>query len=187
MHASFVTGFHHALFCFCRNGGSRLWVVAAACLMLCSGCGLMRETKRPSFTSCPWPVSKQVSEILAITPLGTPREQAIKSLEAAGIKGSYGGNHSLYYADVWKREDAVWHINVTLLFDSEGRLYATQPDTQGKLTSSPATAMSIPAEGLPGRASLDGPVRGNGAQLPHADDVAVLPSKIDPNKDPFLQ
>jgi hypothetical protein len=92
----------------------------------------------PGLVSCPLPTTEQVHEILAIAPLGTPRDDVLQKLTQAGISGSFGENQSLYYCDLWKRKDDLrWHLNVVLLFDDEGKLYATRPDASGRVDPTP--------------------------------------------------
>ena len=97
-------------------------------------------TPAPRVDSCPLPQQEQVTEILKIVPLGTPRDDVAKTLREAGILGSFTENRRIYYCDLWDRGDnSRWHINVTLLFDEAGILYATQPDSQGNINPSPAS------------------------------------------------
>jgi hypothetical protein len=90
------------------------------------GCQL---TPAPALVECPLPMQQQAEEILKIVPLGTPRAEALKKLKEAGIRGNFGENESIFYCDFWHRDEHVrWHINVMLLFDEEGKLYATRPE-----------------------------------------------------------
>ena len=73
-------------------------------------------------------------ELMDIAPIGTPREQAVESLKAAGIAGRYGGvdesARSLYYCNTWERPDGErWLIDAALLFDDKGALYAVRRGT----------------------------------------------------------
>lgn len=77
--------------------------------------------------ACPLTYSEQEKEILSLVPKGTRRDDALKRLAAAGVEGSYGISHRVYYCDLWNRKNGErWHINVALLFDDTGRFYRTQ-------------------------------------------------------------
>lgn len=82
--------------------------------------------------------------------MGTSREDVEARLKAAGIAGGFNTNRSIYYCDLWKRDDNLrWHLNVSLLFDEQGLLYATQPDASGNLNPSPSTSVSESATPAP--------------------------------------
>ncbi|MDZ4689143.1 MAG: hypothetical protein SH850_29050 [Planctomycetaceae bacterium] len=120
------------------SGVAAAWIVAVAGL----GC---QTSPAAGLTSCPLPTTEQVHEILTIVPLGTPRDDAIARLGTAGITGNFGENQSIYYCDLWKRRDGLrWHINVVLLFDDEGNLYATRPDAAGQVDPSPRSHSTPP-------------------------------------------
>lgn len=113
-------------------------VVGILCLSVCAGC---RLTPMPPLTACPLPSTEQVERVLEIAPLGTPRAETVKLLEEAGVQGTFGSNESIYYCDLWKQEDeSRWHINVQLLFDEKGELYATRPDRTGRTVGLDGTA-----------------------------------------------
>lgn len=115
------------------------WLVAAGCQL----------TPAPQLVTCPLSSADQVAEILQIVPIGTSREDVPAKLKAAGIAGGFNTNRSIYYCDLWKRDgDLRWHINVSLLFDEQGLLYATQPDATGKVDPSPAKSVSAQAQPL---------------------------------------
>lgn len=111
-------------------------------------------TPAPGLISCPFPVEEQTAKILEIVPLGTPRDEAIKRLEEAGIVGNFsiGDSKSTYYCDVWQQgKDERWHINVVLLFDEDGILYGTRPqlattatDRKAKLSQESADPFADP-------------------------------------------
>ncbi len=106
-------------------------------LAVAAGCQL---TPAPVTVSCPLPVNQQVTAVLEVVPLGTPRDEVAAKLKAAGVLGSFNDNRSIYYCDLWAREGGHrWHINVALLFDEDGTLYATRPDSQGQLNPTPQT------------------------------------------------
>tara|TARA_R110002095_G_scaffold163200_1_gene141382 strand:- start:53101 stop:53448 length:348 start_codon:yes stop_codon:yes gene_type:complete len=86
---------------------------------------------------------EQSQKILEIAPVGTQKEQAIKQLNAAGISGEFSSSPSIYYCDLWKREDGNrWHLNVALLFNETGAVYKTRPaqaDVSWESTADPTT------------------------------------------------
>lgn len=119
--------------------------IAAAGMVVVATLGC-QTSPAAGLTSCPLPTTEQVHEILTIVPLGTPRDDAIEQLDQAGITGNFGENRSIYYCDLWKRRDGLrWHINVVLLFDDEGKLYATRPDAAGQVDPSPRSHPVTPA------------------------------------------
>jgi hypothetical protein len=76
---------------------------------------------------CPLTYSEQEKELLTVVPKGIRREEALRRLTAAGVEGSFGISHRVYYCDLWNRPNGErWHINVALLFDDVGKLYKTQ-------------------------------------------------------------
>jgi hypothetical protein len=106
--------------------------LAAAIL---AGCQL---TPAPGLMACPLPATEQAVRVVEVVPLGTPREDVLKRLKDAGIRGNFGENQSIFYCDVWNREDGErWHINVVLLFNEQGELYATRPDASTAGPSKP--------------------------------------------------
>lgn len=71
---------------------------------------------------------EQSKEILAIVPLGTPKTEAVQKLTEAGVSGEFASSPSIYYCDLWERENGNrWHMNVALLFNEQGELYQTRP------------------------------------------------------------
>lgn len=116
----------------------RAAVTALAVGALSTGLVGCQTTPAPNLVSCPLPTTEQVNEILKIAPLGTSRDEVVQKLTKAGIAGSFGENQSLFYCDIWKRgDDLRWHLNVVLLFDDDGKLYATRPDTTGQVDNTP--------------------------------------------------
>ncbi|MDX1970844.1 MAG: hypothetical protein SFV23_27000 [Planctomycetaceae bacterium] len=119
-----------------------LWLtllLGSAALVI--GCQL---TPAPGLVNCPLPTNEQVREVLRIVPLGISREEAKKRLVEAGFAGNFGENESIYYCDIWDKGDGVrWHINVTLLFDDEGHLYATRPDVNGAIDPTPRSSKPV--------------------------------------------
>lgn len=114
---------------------SLLRAVAAASVSLgigtFSGCMLAPGSIEPS----PLSAVEQQIEILDLAPVGTPRDEAIRRLETAGIEGGFGasGAKSTYYCDLWNRPDGTrWHLDVAVLFDDDGRVWIARsaaPDT----------------------------------------------------------
>lgn len=90
--------------------------------------GLTACTNLDRVIPAPMVFDEQSKEILAIAPLGTQKEQAISLLNAAGISGEFASSPSIYYCDLWERENGKrWHLNVALLFNEAGALYKTRP------------------------------------------------------------
>jgi hypothetical protein len=110
----------------CRDsapGGPRGLCVAIAATCLIAGCAHVTHQIVP----CPLTYSEQEQEVLGIVPMGTPREDVLKRLAEAGIKGTFGLSHRIYYCDLWDRSSGErWHMNLALLFDESGKLYRTQ-------------------------------------------------------------
>lgn len=104
----------------CR--GVSLWLCLFCFLNLAACTGLR------SVVPAPLVFEEQSTKILEIAPLGTPKEQAIRQLNEAGISGDFSSSPSIYYCDLWQREDGTqWHLNVALLFKEDGTLYKTRP------------------------------------------------------------
>lgn len=103
-------------------------VLAALALFgLCAAATGCRGTS-PRIVPSPYTSATEAARVLEIAPIGSQREAAVLQLEQAGIAGNFGQNQSIYYCDLWKQPSGeVWHINVTLLFDEAGKLYATRP------------------------------------------------------------
>jgi hypothetical protein len=98
-------------------GGILLFVIA--------GC-VMPQTVR-----CPLDDSDLTKKILAIAPVGTPRDETVRRLRAAGIDGAFGSEHSAFGKDyyccqAWRRTPGeVWRISLLLHFDKSGNLCET--------------------------------------------------------------
>jgi hypothetical protein len=120
----------------------RACAVALVAIVGCAGLG-------SQIVPCPLTYSEQEKEILAIVPKGIRRDAALTKLAAAGIEGSFGTSHRLYYCELWKRPDgSLWRLNVALLFDEVGRLYKTQAADCDITTVQPDK--SLPSSGTPG-------------------------------------
>lgn len=101
---------------FGRNAGL-LGVIVVVVLV---GCHLGASRITPS----PLTYAEQERAIFELVPSGTPRDEVVRKLDEAGISGTFGIRETVYYCDVWKRDDGTrWHVDVALLFDAEGRLY----------------------------------------------------------------
>ncbi len=146
------------MFCCKSIGQFRLaavrWPRLLAWVLLAAGC----QTMSPSLVTCPWPAAEQARKIDELVPPGTTREEAVSRLKKAGIAGNFGEADSIYYCDIWNRSDSErWHINVALLFDEEGKLYALRPDPHGRA----AAEQPPPATNLKKRSAIaengDGP------------------------------
>lgn len=81
-----------------------------------------------NLVDCPLSIEQQQLAVLEVVPRGSSRADAERRLKEAGIEFSAGQGNSIYYLSLWNRQDGKrWHINVALLFDSQGRLYQTRP------------------------------------------------------------
>ncbi|QDV49365.1 hypothetical protein [Gimesia fumaroli] len=100
--------------------------IAAICMF--GTLALMACTGFQQVVPAPLVFEEQSQKILEIVPMGTQKEQAIQRLNAAGISGGFSSSPSIYYCDLWEREDGSrWHLNVALLFNEAGTLYKTRP------------------------------------------------------------
>lgn len=101
----------------------KMMVVFFLCTISLVACTGFRQV-----VPAPMVFEEQSKEILKVAPLGTPKDQVIKQLEAAGITGEFASASSVYYCDLWERKDGKrWHMNVALLFNEAGELYKTRP------------------------------------------------------------
>jgi len=120
-----------------RKGPGCLGPIFRALLCGVIGSGLFASGCASSPTriaSSPWTVEEQQRAILKIVPIGTARLDAIRKLKEAGIEVTQGGGDSVYYCDVWNRQDGKrWQIDVALLFDKTGTLYQTR-QAQSKIS-----------------------------------------------------
>ena len=104
------------------------YVVAGTILMcLAAGCvGPQIQTVR-----CPLDDAALNKKILEIAPVGTPRDEAVKRLNDAGIRGAFGSEHSgfgkdYYCCQAWRRPNGeVWRISLLVHFDKSGKLCET--------------------------------------------------------------
>lgn len=86
---------------------------------------------------------EQEQQILRVAPAGTPRDEAVRKLNEAGIEGSFGVSPSVYYCDIWNRRDGRrWHLDLALLFNESGELYEVRQATAetGVLSATKDTA-----------------------------------------------
>lgn len=169
----------HGIFearCSLRRGFATM--LLGACY-LAGGC----HSGPQPIVSCPIPANEQQEAVLKIAPLRTEREEAIRRLEKAGIDVSPGGARtgqapSIYYCNVWQREDGSrWQMDVALLFDASGKLYATRAsqaetviDRGPSSAPAPGTAEAA-ANGVPNASpqtadSTADEVRGSGPRVP---------------------
>jgi hypothetical protein len=120
---------------------------SALSLLVLVGCA----TLAPQIVPCPLTYSEQEKELLTVAPKGTRRDDALHKLAAAGIEGSFGISHRVYYCELWNRPDGNrWHLNVALLFDETGRLYKTQAADCDVTVSSDNSDKSLPTTGSQG-------------------------------------
>jgi hypothetical protein len=93
--------------------------------------GLIAGCVGPSTVRCPIPDADLTKKILAIAPVGTPRDEAIRKLREAGVGGAFGSDKSGFGKDyfccqTWRRSHGeAWRISLLLHFDKEGKLVET--------------------------------------------------------------
>jgi len=111
-------------------------LACAIVLVANSGCvssGLF-ENARPQKVTAALPSPEQIrKEVQTLVPLGTPRQEVLRRIDSAGIKGHFGARetpggghsdrHDVYYGEFWKRPDGqLWHVSVEFWFDGSGKL-----------------------------------------------------------------
>jgi hypothetical protein len=85
----------------------------------------------PQMVRCPIADADLTKRILEIAPKGTPRDETIAKLKAAGIDGSFGAEKSAFGKEYfccqsWRRPDGeVWRINLLVHFDKAGNFVET--------------------------------------------------------------
>ncbi len=85
----------------------------------------------PQMVRCPLDDSDLSKKILAVAPVGTPRDEAVRRLKEAGIVGAFGSEHSAFGKDyyccqAWRRpQGEVWRISLLVHFDKSGKLCET--------------------------------------------------------------
>lgn len=100
-------------------------VIGVILLCLLGGC------VGPQTVRCPIEDADLTKKILAVAPVGTPREETIQRLKAAGIDGAFGSDKSAFGKDyyccqTWRRSHGeVWRISLLLHFDKSGKLCET--------------------------------------------------------------
>ena len=110
------------------SGGGQVRCLGVVAICILSELTLVACTGLQQVVPAPLVFEEQSQKILEIAPVGTQKEQAIKQLNAAGISGEFSSSPSIYYCDLWEREDGKrWHLNVALLFNEAGELYKTRP------------------------------------------------------------
>lgn len=101
-------------------------LLAVSCFagLIAAGCQL----STPRFEESPLSYSQQADAILEIVPKGTDRDVVVEKLARSGIQGSFSlVSKAIYYCETWEREDGKrWLMDVALLFDESGKLYATR-------------------------------------------------------------
>ncbi len=94
-------------------------------LVLFSGCVV------PQMVRCPVADADLSKNIFEIAPKGTPRDETISKLRAAGIDGSFAPDKSTmgkdyYCCQSWRRPSGeVWRISMLLHFDKSGNFVET--------------------------------------------------------------
>ena len=106
--------------------GRRLVMMTAVVFSVTGSAGCQLSTPRIEMSPLSYP--QQAAEILKLVPLDTDRDVTVEKLEQAGIQGDFSPvSQSVYYCNIWKREDGKrWWMNVALLFDESGKFYATR-------------------------------------------------------------
>jgi hypothetical protein len=85
----------------------------------------------PQMVRCPLADADLTKRIFEIAPKGTPRDETIAKLRAAGFDGAFGSDKSAMGKDYfccrsWQRPDGeVWRINLLLHFDKMGNFVET--------------------------------------------------------------
>lgn len=103
----------------------RLIAIAGALFCTVAGCvGL-------PMVRCPLPDAELTNKILAIAPVGTPRDETIRRLKAAGLEGAFGSDKSslgkdYYCCQCWRQPHGErWRVSLLLHFDKEGKFCET--------------------------------------------------------------
>ena len=105
----------------------RVWATLALGFFLFAPAGGC-SSPPTSLVESPLTVEQQQRAVLDLVPVGSTRDEAERRLKAAGIEYTASRSQSIYYLSLWNRRDGErWHINVALLFDGEGKLYASRP------------------------------------------------------------
>jgi hypothetical protein len=106
---------------------SRCIVAGAILMSVAAGCvGPQIQAVR-----CPIDDKELNKKILEVAPVGTPRDEAVKRLTDAGIRGAFGSEHSgfgkdYYCCQAWRQPNGeVWRISLLLHFDKSGNLCET--------------------------------------------------------------
>jgi hypothetical protein len=124
-----------------RDPNLRPWLPTALVMAWLScviaGC----QTMSTALVPCPISTVEQATKIQEVARLGMNREQAIAALKQAGITGTFGTAQSIYYCDTWSQSDKEqWIINVQILFNEQGQVYAYRPDPKAIAAEPPGTA-----------------------------------------------
>ena len=122
--------------------GRRAPLPCGVALLLYCLCGCAGGPERIS--ASPLSSEEQQRAVLEIVPLGTPRLESIRRLKDAGFEMTPGTAESVYYCDIWNRQDGQrWHMNVALQFDQTGALYRTrQAQSEVSAVSDPGARSS---------------------------------------------
>lgn len=105
-----------------------LLIVASCSIVLTVGCVRMNS----NLALCPLAIDEQQEEILRIVPIGTDRDLASRKLGEAGIEFTPSASVSgrpprTLYLDTWTQLDGErWAMDVAMLFDESGKLYAVR-------------------------------------------------------------
>lgn len=118
-------------------GGSLTAVISLWVLGVIAGC----QTMSTALVPCPISTVEQAAKVQDVAKIGMSREQAIAALKQAGISGTFGTAQSIYYCDSWAQSDKEqWIINVQILFNEQGQVYAYRPDPKAVAAEPAGTA-----------------------------------------------
>lgn len=135
------------VWCIAKATQRYLWWLEGIVTVLILGCQL---EPLPQFMEAPLTTQQQIEELQKHLVAGMSREEVMHKLKELGIGGSYGHNTSIYYCDVWQRDrKTLWHINIALLFNDEGKLYKIRPSYDLELTHPTARTEDPPAAPAP--------------------------------------
>ena len=115
------------------------FATAMTTVLLCAtGCQLWNGRKIENRLS----YQQQLAEIKMIVPEGTNRDRAAQYLKEAGVEGEFSRvGRSIFYCRIWNRKNKErWHLNIDLLFDGDGRFYATRPSDSAATLQTTETA-----------------------------------------------
>lgn len=153
-------------------------------LLLVNGCKLFGEQA----ILPPLSFQKQMAEVYRIAPKGTPREETVRRLKAAGITGEYAPhvdrqfehNPSVFYCQMKNEGSKQRQMTVAVLFNERNELYAV---TLSDVTDMPAdisdSSNSRPSANATGSTATSGFPTRSTIPLPQSSEPTT------PNRDSF--